>query len=70
MVALIAGPASRTTELLNSAVVSAVYGFWELGTDFILIGHEQAARLVEQVEQGMTVEVDPYQGAGNAALVA
>ena len=35
-------------------------GVLELGTDFILIGNEQAAGLVEQVEQGVTIEVDPY----------
>ena len=42
----------------------------ELGTNLVLIGYEQAAGFVEQVEQGMAIEVDPYQGAGNAALVA
>ena len=45
-------------------------GILELWANFVLIGDEQSARLVEQIKQGVTVEVDPDQGTGNAAFVA
>ena len=36
----------------------------ELGTDVVHVGDEGAAQLMHQGEQGMTVEVDPDEGAG------
>ena len=42
----------------------------ELGTDIVAVGDELAAELVDQVQQGMAIEVDPDQAAGDAALVA
>jgi hypothetical protein len=45
-------------------------GILILGTDFIDICQELAARLLEESEQAVTVEVDPDEAAGDAALVA
>ena len=36
----------------------------ELGTNVIDVGDEGAAQLVDQIEEGMTVEVDPDQRSG------
>jgi hypothetical protein len=44
-------------------------GILILGTDFIDICQELAARLLEEGEQAVTVEVDPDEAAGDAALV-
>jgi hypothetical protein len=42
----------------------------ELRTDVIDIGNELAAEFPDQIQKTVTVEVDPYQAAGDAALVA
>jgi len=42
----------------------------ELGAQVVDVGDEGAAELVDQVQQGMAIEVDPDQAAGDAALVA
>ena len=54
----------------GSLVKRRSFAHAELGTDVVLVRQELAARLVEDVEQGMPVEVDPDQRAGDAALVA
>lgn len=41
----------------------------ELGTDVVDIGDEGAAQLPDQVQKSVTVEVDPDQAVGDAALV-
>ena len=42
----------------------------ELWTQVVDVGDESPAQLVDQVQQGMAIEVDPDQAAGDAALVA
>ena len=42
----------------------------ELGPDVVDVGDELAAQLIDQVQQGMAVEVDPDEGAGDAAFIA
>jgi hypothetical protein len=41
-----------------------------LRADVVDVGDELAGQAADQVEQGVTVEVDPDQGAGDTALVA
>jgi len=40
----------------------------ELGTDVVDVGHEAGAGLAEDVQQGMTIEVDPDEGAGDTLV--
>ena len=40
------------------------------GAQVVDVGHEVAAQLAHQAEQGMAIEVGPDQAAGDAALVA
>jgi len=54
----IAGNAGREDSRLVEEVV--LVGT-ELGTDFVFPGHETPAGFTEDVEQGMSVEVDPDQ---------
>jgi len=42
----------------------------ELGTDVIDVGDELTTQLPDQIEETVTVEVDPDEAAGDAALVA
>ena len=39
-------------------------------TAVVDVGHELSLQLVGQVQEGMAVEVDPDEGAGDAALIA
>ena len=41
----------------------------ELRPDLVLVGDELSAGLIEQVEQSMTIEVDPYQRACNPTFI-
>jgi hypothetical protein len=41
-----------------------------LRTDLVDVGHKLAAGFLEEVQEAVAVEVDPYQRAGDAALVA
>jgi hypothetical protein len=50
--------------------LGAYAGVLILRTDFILVGHELALGFLEEVQEAVTVEVDPDQAAGDAALVA
>jgi hypothetical protein len=40
----------------------------ELGTDVVDVGDKLAAHLVDEIEQTVTIEVHPYQGASDATL--
>ena len=40
------------------------------GANVVDVGDELAAEFVDQVEQAVAIEVDPDEGAGDAALVA
>lgn len=42
----------------------------ELGTEIVDVGDELALQLVDQIQQSVAIEVDPDDGAGDAALVA
>jgi hypothetical protein len=46
--------------------------FWlvRIPTDVVDVGDELAAQLIDQVQQGMAVEVDPDERAGDAAFIA
>jgi hypothetical protein len=64
-------PTVRSRDELKIACCSRLVGeHLELGTDVVLVGHDIAGGLVEDVEQGMAVEVDPDEASGNATLVA
>ena len=39
-------------------------------TDVVDVGDELAAEFIDQVQEGMAVEVDPDEGAGDAAFIA
>ena len=41
----------------------------ELGTNVVDVGHELAPQLPDQIQKTMTVEVDPDEAAGDAALL-
>ena len=67
MVEPMEGPSERTRELAKIAELSTVES-WNCGR----ISSTSATNLpgVEDLEQGMAIEVDPDEGAGDAALVA
>jgi hypothetical protein len=62
--------ADRTYDRTLVDGVDAGVALLVVGTDLVDVGYELALCFVEQVEQCVTIEVDPDEGAGDAALVA
>ncbi len=64
------GASTSLIVLCSSGSRSAVGGAGVLRPDLVDVGNEGAGALLHEVQQSVTVEVDPYQAAGDAAFVA
>ena len=63
------GGADRADQAGGEDGLGAHNGVLILGSDLVDVGHELAAGFLEEVQESVAVEVDPYHRAGDAALV-